>query len=432
MPWQRHVIEVATEYDPETGIPSYREIVVTTPRRAGKTTLILAIMLHRCLAWGRHQSCVWTGQDGASIRKKWLNEIVPELERSQLAPAIRQVRRANGSEGIEWHGHGSRIDLLPTSETAGHGMTLDCVVMDEIFADRDNRREAALLPAMATKPDAQLLVCSTAGTAESHVYNRKVRAGRRAVEQDTGEGMAYFEWSAPDDWDPDDEDSWWTFMPALGHTITPAVVRMDRRTLEDEPGEFIRAYGNRPQLDSGDVIPDRVWRRVNDPDHAVASPLRVAIAAGPDRDVGAVAVADESTVELVEYKTGSLDWLLPRGLEIAERYGVPLVFDKRGPEAALSGLEDAGEGLMSNEVAAACGRFFDAVADGRVKVRQEPALDAAVRGLERHPIGDRFVWSRKGSRRDVTGLYAVTLAWGAETKPVESGAEGFALFMGGT
>ena len=65
-----------------------------------------------------------------------------------------------------------------------------------------------------------------------------------------------------------------------------------------------------------------------------------------------------------------------------------------------------------------------------MSVRQEPALDAAVRGLTRRMVGDRFVWSRKGSRRDVTGLFAVTLAWGAETTVVEPERQGFAFVMG--
>src|SRR5690606_34926578 len=105
--------------------------------------------------------------------------------------------------------------------------------------------------------DAQILVCSTAGTDESLVLNRKVEAGRAAVEADSGHGVAYFEWSAPDDWDPDDEASYFTFSPALcpdppcrcappgenwRHTITLEVLRSERASME--PDEFKRAYGN--------------------------------------------------------------------------------------------------------------------------------------------------------------------------------------------
>jgi hypothetical protein len=145
--------------------------------------------------------------------------------------------------------------------------------------------------------------------------------------------------------------------------------------------------------------------------------MRLAVSVGADRDVAAIAVADESSVELIEYRSGSPEWVMPRLTELAATYNVPVVFDKRGPEASLRGLDGlAGAvGLSADEVAGACSRFFDAIADARVKVRQEPALDAGVKGLSRRPVGDRFVWSRKGSRRDVTGLYAATLAWAAVT-----------------
>lgn len=431
MPWQRAVIDVATEYDPATGVLSYRSAVLTTPRQSGKTTLVESFLLDRCIGWGVPQACVWTGQDGASIRKKWLHEIVPQIERSALAPLVKTVRRANGTESIEWQ-TGSRVDLLPSTETAGHGMVIDFAVLDEIFADTDNRREAALLPAMATRRDAQMLVCSTAGTASSTVYNRMVRQGRQAVADGVDEGIAYFEWSAPDGWDPDDEESWWSFMPALGHTITPEVVRQARRALEEEPGEFVRAFGNRPQVDGSEVIPEPVWRRVVDPQASVSPQgARIGVEVGTDRDVAAIAVADELTVELIEYRSGPVGWVVPRLEELGARYGGTVTFDGRGPASGLDGIMSlrGATPLSSGQVAEACSGFFDAVVESQVRVRQENALDAAVRGVARRQVGDRFVWARRGSRRDVTPLYAATMAWAGAEAP-ESSSQGFAFVMG--
>jgi phage terminase large subunit-like protein len=419
MPWQRQVVEVATEYDPATGIPHYRELMVSTPRQSGKSTLILALLLDRCLAWGSPQACVWTGQDGTSIRKKWLQELVPQLERSELAPMIRQVRRANGSEGVEWH-TGSRIELLPSSETAGHGMVIDLAVLDEIFADTDNRREAALLPAMATRAEAQMLVCSTAGTGASTVFNRKVRAGRNAVAEDLDNGLAYFEWSAPDGWDPADEESWWTFMPALGHTITPAVIRQARQTLEEEPGEFVRAFGNRPMLDGSDVFPDVIWQRCVSYSAEPSGDLVIAVDVSPDRDTAAIAVAGGGVVELVDYRGGTPSWVVARAAELSDRYGAPVRFDGRGPAAGLEGIGELkrGQPMKSSEVLDACAAFFDAVADEHIEIRQDDALDAASRGCVKKSVGDMYCWSRKASRRDVTPLYAATLAlFGPDSKP---------------
>ncbi len=419
MPWQRQVAEVATEYNPKTGTPYWREVFVTTPRQAGKSTLILVLLLERCLTWPTPQQCVWTGQDGQSIRRKWMNEIVPALERSELAPLIKTIRRANGNESVEWQ-TGSRIELLPTSETAGHGMVLDFVILDEVFADQDNRREAALLPAMATKPDAQMLTCSTAGTASSTVYNRKVRNGRNAVGEDRDSGMAYFEWSAPEDWNPDDDESFYGFHPAIGHTIALDAIRQARDTFADEPGEFARAYGNRPMLEGGDVIPEAVWAKVVKRSVAAdRSRVMIGVDITPERDAAAIAICDVAgVVELVEYK-GDTSWLLERVSELSDRYGASVSFDRLGPAGSLEGLRDMKRAvpMTSQEVINACGAFFDAVADERVTVRQDDAIDRAVRGLEKKRVGEAYVWSRRASSKDVTPLYAVTLAYaGRNTK----------------
>lgn len=429
MPWQRQVAEVATEQDHD-GVPFWREVFVTTPRQAGKSSLILLLLLERCLTWGRPQSCVWTGQDGMSIRRKWLHEIVPWLERSEVAPLVSSVRRANGTEAVEFY-NGSRIDLLPTSETAGHGMVIDFAVLDEIFADHDNRREAALLPAMATKRDAQMLTCSTAGTGASTVFNRKVKGGRVAVAEDREDGMAYFEWSAPDDWDPHDDDSFSTFHPAVGHTIDMSVIRQARDTFADEPDEFARAYGNRPVLDGGSVFAPHVWGRVVQ--NVSADPATVA-AVGVDvtyeRDAAAVAVIDgDGTVELAEYRAG-LSWLVPYVERLADATGAPVLFDGRGPAGAVDGLKDvAGARPLPNlEVVAACGQFFDAVQDRGLTVRRDPVLERAVSGVEIKHVGDAFVWSRRASRHDVTPLYAVTLALAGARQPV-AGLPAGALYV---
>jgi hypothetical protein len=429
MPWQRQVVEVATEYDPATGDPLYPEVFVTTPRQSGKSSLIFALLLDRCLAWGSPQACVWTGQDRGAIALKWRTELVPLLERSELGPMVSSVRYANGSEAVEFR-TGSRVSLLASNESAGHGMVLDFAVLDEIFNDPDDRREAALAPAMITRNDAQMMLCSTAGTAVSHFYNRKVAVGRKAVAEDSGEGVAYFEWSAPDDWDPDDETSWWTFMPALGRTIQPSKIRQRRQS--DSHDEFVRAYGNRPQLDESEVIPARVWDRVQAPSVVLGAPVRFAVEISQDRSGAAIAATDGVAVELVEAQQGSLEWVVPRLAELASRYGAPIVADGTGPVAALAGVESVpGMVLLkSAEVARACGAFYDAVADGAVMVRSQARLDAGVKGLVRRPVGDRFVWSRKGSRRDVTGLFAVTLAFGAETAAPEPANQGFAFVMG--
>src|SRR5215204_2789909 len=48
LPWQRQVVDVALEN--ERGQLVYRDVVVSVPRQAGKSTLVLVLILYRLLA----------------------------------------------------------------------------------------------------------------------------------------------------------------------------------------------------------------------------------------------------------------------------------------------------------------------------------------------------------------------------------------------
>ena len=193
MPWQQYVADVALEINPTTGKLQYREIILTVPRQSGKTTLLLAVMVHRTLGFGERQKVVYTAQTRNDARRKWEDEHLVILEQSPLVKLF-DVRKTNGSEAIKWH-NGSSHSITSTTEKAGHGDTVDLGVIDEAFAQIDDRLEQAFKPAMITRPQPQLWVVSTAGTNESVYLNHKVDMGRQQYGNTEG-AIAYFEWSA--------------------------------------------------------------------------------------------------------------------------------------------------------------------------------------------------------------------------------------------
>lgn len=435
MPWQRQVADVGGEIDPDTGLPAYREIVVTVPRQSGKTTLFLSWQIDRCLSprWSQPQRSVFTAQSGKDARDKWLDELFPMIRGSALHRFTKHMNQGMGNESIKWRTE-SLIRLLSTSASSGHSKTLHQAVLDEVWHDVDDRREQGLRPAMVTVPDAQILVCSTAGTEASVILNRKVRAGRVAVAEDSGHGVAYFEWSAPDDWDPDDEESYYTFMPALcpdppcqcgdgwRHTMTMDVIRAERASMD--PPEFARAYGNvsESSAEHFGVIPEKSWRGVVDPAVAPSGSLRFAVDCLPDREAAAIAACGNGVAELIEHREG-VGWLVDRAAEVALNWDGVVVLDGHGPAAYVGDeLENRGvrvERLSSGDVVAACSRIHDDIADGRARFRPDPdgLMEAAVAGLVKRPVGDRYVWSRAGSQSDITPFMAATLAWRPQNTP---------------
>jgi terminase large subunit-like protein len=433
MPWQQHVADVALEVDPETGLLVYREIVLTVPRQSGKTALILAVMVHRAQAFGRRQRIVYTAQTRIHARKKWEDEHVETLKRSRFKGTF-TVRKQIGQEAIRWR-NGSLHGLDAPTEDAVHGDTLDLGAIDEAFAHEDDRVEQGMRPAMITRPEPQLWIFSTAGTAKSLYLREKVEAGRVAATAGITSGVAYFEWSAPPDADPGDPVTWWGCMPALGETIREDAIRADYQSWvgRGKLGEFSRAYLNWWPDDvpeEWNVIPRAAWEAIADPD---APPARELVAFCADvnyeRTHAAIGVASRRPdglvqVEVGEHRPGTA-WVVPRLVELVERYrpcAVVMAPSAPGgsliPEAEAAGLELVKPGVP--EIAGACGAFYDAAGANplvtdppSIRHLNQPELNVALAGALRRDVGDRWLWARKGVQVDISPLVAVTLAvWG--------------------
>lgn len=425
MPWQRQVLDVALEVDPSTGQPAYREVVLTVPRQSGKTTLVLPLILHRMLApaiWTPRQTVVYTAQTRGHARRKWERDFVADIEDSKRLVAGRdyKVRRQLGDEGIFFPRTRGLFAIESTTEKAGHGGTLDLPLVDEAFAQEDDRLEQAFKPAMSTRADAQLYVISTAGTPKSVYLKSKVETGRALVEAGETSGLAYFEWSADENADPDDPATWYGCMPALGQPgmVTERVVAADRKSMKD--GEFRRAYLNQWSDEiTVSVIPLSWWRaRVDESSRLVGRPV-FAVDVSADRSRAAIVAcgANEAGVphlEVIEHGTGT-DWCRARLVELMRAHrGRAIIRDNGGPAGALdlSGIRNVVDSGVVGLVQA-CGRIYDASRDGGLVHLGDPILENALASAATRILGDRWAWKRRTSSSDITPIVAATLAlWG--------------------
>ena len=249
MPWQRHVADVVMEIDPDTGRLVYQEMGLTVPRQSGKSTWVEAKATHRCSAtkfFGPRQQVVYTAQTRSKAREKWEEEFVPDLEAARDFKSRISVHKGNGNEHVRFANR-SRWGLESSTEKSGHGTVLDEAYIDEAFAHRDFRLEQAFGPAMITRMNKLLAWISTAGWIDGSEYLRdKVDFGRLVALEGRQRGVAYFEWSAPEDADAGDPAVWWACMPALGWTITEDAIRAEYEKARDSGklNEFRRAYLN--------------------------------------------------------------------------------------------------------------------------------------------------------------------------------------------
>lgn len=425
MPWQRLVADVGGEMirDEDSGmwLPAYDEVVFTVPRQSGKTIEIFVWEVDRSLLWeafdGAPQAIAYTAQSGSDARKKFRKDQVPLLKRSPFWAGVSSVRYAAEDMGAEF-ANGSTISVWNNSEEAGHGSTIDLGIMDEVFADEDDRREQALLPAMATRHDHQKLVTSTAGTEKSVVLNRKQAAGRAAVEAGRREGTAYFEWSADPDDDPERPETWWKCMPALGFTITERTVQSALNQMREEDGdlaEFKRAWLNIPIRSAGDqVIPRELWADAVSEDALVKGTRVFGVSASMNRDRASIAVADhDGNLTMVDERE-NVGWLEDRCVELANKWNAPIAVDVGDPAGHLvDRLTERGVNVKrytAQTYAHACGAFFDRLADSRIKAFPDKGLDAAIEGATKRTLGDAWAWARKSSAVDISPLVAATLA----------------------
>lgn len=254
MPWQRQVGDVALEH--VDGRLAYRDVVVGTPRQCGKSTLLLALVVHRMLA-APYQRVVYGAQSRLAARVKLFDIWWPRIRRSPLRDLF-TLTRATGAESLR-AGNGSVMTLLSTDESAAHGETLDLAIVDECWSV-DASVEQAVRPTLATRPNGQLWLLSTAGHERSTFWRSKVEAGRTQAQLGVSSGLAYFEWSAADDVDVTDPATWPTFMPALEITIAAETVQADMATMD--LSEWRRAYANQWPDETGagwQVISRETW-----------------------------------------------------------------------------------------------------------------------------------------------------------------------------
>lgn len=417
MPWQQHVADVAFELNPETGRLAYREIVLTVPRRSGKSALLLAVLIHRMIAMGSAQVAAFTMQNGLQARMRLRREWKPLLEKS---PALRDMfdpSLFSGAEALIFK-NGSRLEVSAGTSSSGHGATLDLAVVDEAFDQPDDRLEQAFRPAIRTQPDAQLWWVSTAGSPSDVWFRGKVEAARANC--DASSGIAVFEWSAPNDADAGDPAVWWDTMPALGFVrangsglterdIAEEYAAMSRGGKEDG---FRRAYLNQwVARNGGGAIDGSLWASAADPSADRGPDPVFAVSTAPDRSWSAVAVAwrrpdGHTQVMLADYRP-TTSWVRDRVEELRARWGGHVLTDT------------ASRGLVANAVepsqadqAKAHNALADAVTAGAVRHGNDAALNTALRGAEWRPSGDTRVLDRKGSM-DISPLVAAALAaWG--------------------
>lgn len=430
MPWQKRGVRLLAElspqlcicHDPPRPLPRFKTVVASVPRQQGKTVL----------SRGAITTVAETNDNldifGTAQSRQYAARHVLKLgEHLKRAGEPVKVLRGVGAESITWPTGSTYLPISPT-EGGGHGDSIDFLLVDEGWA-LEAHVMGGIRPALIARPHSQMLVISTMGTFDSHVWNRIVARGREAV-NDPESTMAYIEFSAEHDEDVFDESKWHTWMPALGITVTREDIRS--AIADMDPTEVVRAFGNRTVMTLVTVFPDdwvtRAWNLIEPPQRMVLavdvndSPAGAAVTSG---HLASVLTEDgpreKAALRLIEHRSGSPRWvpeLLAR--MVRDRKVDAIVADFGGParevKAEVENLcENRGVALvdrMPRDVAADTGRFYDALRNGTVVMEKAEPLVESIAGAVRKPLGDMWVVTRRPMSADASPVISAILAHG--------------------
>lgn len=451
---QAHVLEGALG-ERTDGRWSAFEVGVIEPRQNGKGAIITARELAGLYLFGEELQTHTAHRFDTCL--EGFRRIRDYIEgTADLSRRVRKITEAHGQESIELFNPTQRLIFKARSKGSGRGFSGDAVYLDEAFWLLDL---GAMLPTMSARPNPQLWYLSSAPLprVESDVLRRLCRRGRDGAEGKTRpRRLAYFEWSATvaesasrQEWEDavaellDDCDAWAEANPGLGYRITEEFIQSERdaMTADDFARERLGLY---PEVAESveTAIDESDWRACAAPRSTVADPVTLAFEVSVDRHWAVIASAGASStggthVELVDNRRHT-GWVVDRLIQLRDRHRpAAILCNPAGPAGGLLaecerkglavGVPDPAKpdnihAVTGRDHVQACAGAYDAIAEHRWRHLDQPALNMAVAGAVKRPVGDAWVFDRDAGT-DVSPLLAVTLAAWHVGKPIETPKE---------
>ena len=416
-PWHvyyaAHLLARGRDGDPERFL--HRFGVMLVPRQSGKTTFAFWLVL---LWMELGLQVAYTAQSRAGATERWEDNV-----NKVLMPSVGdrlESRRSNGREYVALPDTGGKCFLLTPTDAGPRGFAFDGVIIDEAFA-LPRQFEGAILPTMRTKPNAQFVLMSSAGTWESTLLIPYRDKGREGTPR-----FVHMEWAAEEGVDVSDPETWDTWMPALDSPRR----ELELETLLDDvqvmdPELWDRETGNRwPPDESGRGCIDlALWDKCGSAQvmHDYPS-LTVGVAVNRARDYASVCLAsvdgEELIWELVESRPGPTTWTADLAQELADRHKCKVAVDGYGASGLVAAellhrqvpLID----LSSRHLSRAFALAMTYIESGKLIWLLNPEFRAAAEHAGQRRMGQGMYWREhqppQGVEVPITAVEAATVA----------------------
>ena len=432
--WQIDALAWALACSPD-GKLAHRHVLISTGRQNGKTSLARALLGFAVMAG----------------MPSWLTAIGLAYDRRQAhrlyMAVLMDVEPLPGAYVSAYAGirgpRGRTYDVA--SREARHnlrGSSIDLAVFDEASLQVTDDVWAALLPTMATRPDAMAVGLATAGTDRSVLLRAWYERGRAIVGgASPGDGFGMLWYGAGDDADPDDPKAIAAANPAMvDGLLRPDAIAYERAatTLDVWNRERLNRWTSAETA----IIPAWAWQALARPEaeipaaagrivlavDAVASWQRATITVAgflPESGLPHVAIADELVVGQDRTHVAPRDVIERLAEAIRVWQPAAIVFD--GGAAIAPHLEGAAAvadwpltALNRRQVAAASMHLEALVLGGDMTHAGDVVLAVHLAAAARSIVGDSWRLSRRQSTGHIDAIVAAALAVYALTRPAEA------------
>lgn len=399
-------------------------------RQNGKGQILLALELFGLFELGENilhtAHAVKTSSD--AFRRLW--SVIQD--HSDLAGRVRRHSQMIGAEYVELD-TGARIAFTTRSATAGRGLSVDRLVVDEA-EDLPAPEVGALAPTVFSRPRAQSLYF---GTAPGVAHDALAFATMRASAHDgLNPRLAWWEWCAEWGHDIDDRDMWVRVNPAVAAGRVPVQAIIDDRAIlptDQFQAERLSMWAPVAARQPA-IITEAAWQALLGAG-VDGAPTALGVDMSHRRDISITGCwsRDDGTVHLEELFAGTdtsaaVDYIVT----VASRR-MPVIIDDLSPAAQmipeLAARRIKVTRSTARDMAKGCGLFESRLKAGTLSHRGQDSLTGAVLGVQKRPIGDAggFGWDRRDPSVAIHPIVAATLAlFGATATKRRSGGAGFA------
>lgn len=254
MDWQKHVISGFMAHD-QRGDLLHRQALVSVARQNGKS-----LMLQSCLGFwltempklrGAPQTVITTAHR-LDLAIEMFQTVAPILEEKFGAILTWAVGRneANLPDGTRWL-------VRAATPNSFHGLTADAVFIDELWAVSPDAVSIGLMPTMRTRRSPLMLMTSTSGDQSSVEMLRWREQGLRAIDEKKTGSLYFAEFSPPNSIDPMSAEAWVLANPAIGHTLSIAVLESEAQ--QPNRNAFLRSSVNLWTASANGWLQPGIW-----------------------------------------------------------------------------------------------------------------------------------------------------------------------------